>query len=426
MSEPLQPVHITIKQFGVADGTERHVELTVAADRTLNELFAALAPEHRAARGLTWRFQIGERVLDWGATIGALRTEYAATRHHPDGVLWLDLLYFAERPIGNDFTLRPPGSAPVYGSRSSESVLPTLPDVALPPAPGAAPPAEEEFDLPEPPTGTFPSLGAPPPPARAAPPARPASRRPPAAPPPPADEDSGVFAAPDRAAPLPSKAKRKAAGASQQKASPAERRATVRYYTRMNPDRMFPLLVILSAEEIQEVVKAKVKQAASETFKVEEGSVVEIEPVLPGCDCYPPRLPIAVESGPTTATLWVVPRVLGRIQGARVLIRQGDRVLAEVPLDIKVAKQTLAVVCGLMSLAAPYLTMGLKSLKLDYESQKADGFSLYQKAGNWLAENVRPEWIGLGFLGLAVVLYFLMRPRRRDVFWDVNLKPVDK
>ena len=207
------------------------------------------------------------------------------------------------------------------------------------------------------------------------------------------------------------------------KRSSTERRATVRYYTRMNPDRMFPLLVILSAKEIEEVVKAKVKQAVSESFKVEEGSHVEIEPVLPGCDVYPPKHTLTVDDKDrVTESFWVVPRVLGRVHGARILIRQGERVLAEVKLDVKVAKQTLAVACGLLSLAAPYLTMGLKSLKLDYESQKADGFPLYQQAGNWVAENLRPEWLGLGFLGLALVLYLWMRPRRRDVFWDVNLK----
>ena len=218
----------------------------------------------------------------------------------------------------------------------------------------------------------------------------------------------------------------RARGASGKAKAPApltERRATVRYYTRMNPDRMFPLLVILSAKEIEEVVKKAVKQAVSEAFRVAEGSVVEIEPVLPGCDCYPPRHTLAVESkDAVTEAFWVVPRVLGRVHGARVLIRQGDRVLAEVPLDIKVAKQTLAVVCGLLSLTAPYLTMGLKSLQLDYESQKADGFPLYQRAGSWVAENLRPEWLGLGFLGLAFLLYLWMRPRRRDVFWDVNVK----
>lgn len=435
MSEPaLQPVHVTIKQFGVTDGTEQHIELTVAADRTLGELFAAIAPEHRSARGLTWRFQIGERSLDWSVRLDTLLGEYANGRHYQNGVLWLDLWYFADRPVGTDFTLRTPGSAPAYGPRSTESNLPTLPDLALPPADapfGAGPPG-----APAPPPGSvLPPVALPPRAGAPRPAAVPAPLPPaPEAAPDEDDLDEGEERA-DHPPPMRSargaKAKRKApewadmapAGRSAQKAPPTERRATVRYYTRMNPDRMFPLLVILSEQQVQEVVKARVGQASSEAFKVEEGSVVEVEPVLPGCDCYPARLPLAVEAKePSTATIWVVPKVLGRVQGARVLIRQGGRILAEVPLDVKVSKQTLAVACGLMSLAAPYLTMGLKSLKLDYESQKAGGFPVYQQVGSWLADNLRPEWIGLGFLGLAVVLYFLMRPKKRDVFWDVSLR----
>ena len=277
-----------------------------------------------------------------------------------------------------------------------------------------------------PPTASIPPSGAVPP-SRAARPAAPAAE---AA----ADFESGtvrdepaprldrVQTAPAFAPPPMAKQRARASG-ELMTASPTERRATVRYYSRMNPDRMFPLLVVLSAQQIQEIVKAKVKQAVSETFRVAEGTTVEIEPVLPGCDVYPPRHSLAVGvDDVATETFWVVPRVIGRVHGARVLVRQGDRVLAAVPLEVKVSRQTLAVACGLMSLAAPYLTMGLKSLKLDYDSQKADGFPLYQQAGTWVAENVRPEWLGLGFLGLALLLYLWMRPRRRNVFWDVSLK----
>lgn len=235
-----------------------------------------------------------------------------------------------------------------------------------------------------------------------------------------ADEDDDRTRRKYERASLPPAGKAKMTSA---KARRTQRRATVRYYTRMNPERMFPLLVILSAEEVAEIVKAKVKQAQSAAFEVEEGSAVEVEPVLPGCDCYPPRSTLTVDAdGATSATIWVVPRVLGRVHGARVVIRQGAAVLAEVPLDVKVAKQTLAVACGLASLAAPYLTMGLKSLKLDYASQKEDGFPLYQQAGSWVAENLRPEWLGLGFLGLAFLLYLWMRPRKRDVFWSISPK----
>lgn len=202
------------------------------------------------------------------------------------------------------------------------------------------------------------------------------------------------------------------------------RRATVRYYSRMNPERMFPLLVVLSAEEIEQVVKKAVKQAESAGFKVEVGTPLVVEPVLPGCDCYPPAETLTADPQPVTATFWVVPRVLGRVQGARVVLRQNGRVLSEVPLDVKVSRQTAAVVLGLLGLFAPYLTIALKAARLDFESQQQDGFPVYRMAGAWCADNVRPEWLGFGLLGLAVLSYFWARPKRRDVFWDVTPRPV--
>lgn len=201
------------------------------------------------------------------------------------------------------------------------------------------------------------------------------------------------------------------------------RRATIRYYARMNPERMFPLLVVLSAEQIREVVKRAVKQAESAGFQVRTDSAVEVEPILPGCDCYPPRdtLPVATEA--VTATFWVVPHVLRRVEGARVVVRQNGAVLANVPLDVRVSKQTLAVACGLLGLVAPYLSMGLKSLRLDPATQKEEGFALYKQVGFWLLDRLTPEMIGFGLLGLAAAFYLAMRPKQRDVFWDLDPKP---
>lgn len=382
---PIQTVRVHLVSIRSA-----HVpptDLNIDPATMLHELLALLVRQGHVPPDADWAFRADDVVFQLTDTIRAVldRCGPAAT---PNGVLQLFLFDRA--------TLTP-----------------------LPPASGSHAPGS--FSLPQPA-----GRAAPPPPA------------------PPAAAPSAARDADDKAAPqarreIP-RGERPANAASKRKSSERRRlnetadgvalqgrsttrRATVRYYSRMNPDRMFPLLVILSKEEVAEIVKAKVKQAQSEAFQVEEGSVVEVEPVLPGCDCYPPRHALTVDAdGTTSATIWVVPRVLGRVQGARVLIRQGTTVLAEVPLDVRVAKQTLAVACGLLSLAAPYMTMGLKSLKLDYESQKADGFPLYQRAGSWVAENLRPEWLGLGFLALAFLLYLWMRPRRRDVFWDVNPK----
>jgi hypothetical protein len=379
---PAQPVRITIRQWAIPHAALDVRNLTIDPASTLRELLALLALSLLYPRIANWTFRIGDRELALSDRIGDLCQAHRGSAYR-DGVLSLDLFYTDSSTSGAPTPASaPPAEAPAWGGGGDFE--PALPEARE---------EEEEAEVKE-----DRSFGVPAP----------------AAGPPPSDEAQRRERAEVRKSP--------AGGYAGDEKPQTERRATVRYYTRMNPDRMFPLLVILSAKQIEEVKKA-VKQAVSASFAVAEGSTVEIEPVLPGCDCYPPRHTLAVEAkDAVTETFWVVPRVLGRVHGARVLVRQGDRVLAEVPLDVKVSRQTLAVVCALASLAAPYLTMGLKSLNLDYESQKADGFPLYQQVGTWIAVNLRPEWLGLGFLGLAFLLYLWMRPRRRDVFWDVNVK----
>ncbi len=200
---------------------------------------------------------------------------------------------------------------------------------------------------------------------------------------------------------------------------PVERQATVRYYERMHPDRLFPLLVVLSPKAIQAVVKRGLAQAQSGRFRVEAGSVVEVEPVLPGCACYPPKEQVPVADGDARATFWVAPHVLGKLSNARVLVRQEGRVLAEVPLDIRVGKQTLAVLLGALSLVLPFALLLLKHYRLDFESQLNDGFGVYAQVANWAMHRLTPEALAAGLVLAAVAAFFWLRPRRRDVFWDV-------
>lgn len=201
-----------------------------------------------------------------------------------------------------------------------------------------------------------------------------------------------------------------------------ERRATVRYYERMHPERLFPLLVVLSKEHIAKALKKSVAQAESESFAVAVGSQVEIEPVLPGCACYPPKDLVNVGSGEVTTTFWVAPQVVGSIRNARVVLRQEGRILAMVPLRIRVAKQAITVACGLMSLVLPLVLMVLKSYRLDLESQMEDGFGLYAGVASWLLLRLTPEGIGIACLLAALVLYVWLRPRPRDVFWDIRTR----
>src|SRR5262249_22843833 len=148
-----------------------------------------------------------------------------------------------------------------------------------------------------------------------------------------------------------------------------ERQATLRYYERLNPERMFPLPGVRSKKEIQEVVKRGVAQAQSQRFQVELDSLVEVEPVLPGCNCFPPKEQVVIGKEMVTVTFWVVPHVLGKVNHARVIVRQEGRILAEVPLEMRVAKQTLTLLLSGLSLVLPLVLMVLRHFHLDFESQ---------------------------------------------------------
>jgi hypothetical protein len=228
------------------------------------------------------------------------------------------------------------------------------------------------------------------------------------------DEEAPTMAA---RAEMPSR--RRAPG---QAAGSVERRATVRYYERMNPERLYPLLVVLSKAEIEKVAQANVGQKQSKSFQVQAGSVVEIEPILPGCDCYPQRVQATVTGGEVRAEFWVAPRVLGTIQAARVIVRQEGKTLAEVPLEARVTRQIVTWIMAGLSCVLPFLLLILKHFRLDFDSQREQGYGVYAQLAGWVVASLTPEWLTVLLLVATLALYFLMRPRQRDLFWDI--KPV--
>jgi hypothetical protein len=197
-----------------------------------------------------------------------------------------------------------------------------------------------------------------------------------------------------------------------------ERQATIRYYHRMSPERMFPLLVVISRKAILEVVKRHVVQKQSQKFKVELGSEVEVEPILPGCDCFPPRETVKIGKAESTARFWVVPRVLGEVMHARVVVRQNGVVLAEVPLEMCVVKQTLTLFVGALNFCVPFVSMLLKQSQLSLAGDGGTG--LVAALAGWMLLVLSPEVLAGVLLAATVGLYFWLRPRQRDVFWDIQ------
>lgn len=199
-----------------------------------------------------------------------------------------------------------------------------------------------------------------------------------------------------------------------------DRHTTVRHYSRMNPQRVYPLLVVISERSVLEVVQAGVVQAQSRKFRVELGSDVEIEPILPGCACYPEKQTVRVGAGEAIATFHVSPQAFGSLPGARVVVRQGVHVLAEVPLRMKVVQHTLTRIMGLATLVLPAGQALLKHYGFDFESLLQNGLGDHAALGQEILDFLSPLRLALILAALTLLLYLWFRPRRRNVFFDLS------
>ncbi|MCE9564721.1 MAG: hypothetical protein K8U57_22030 [Planctomycetes bacterium] len=203
--------------------------------------------------------------------------------------------------------------------------------------------------------------------------------------------------------------------------STTERRATVRYYSRMNPDRVFPLLVMLTRHEVEEVIKKYVEQKATGPLTISKDVPIEIEPVLPGCQCHPPKVTTLLGASDDVFTFHIVPHVLGEVTGARVLIRQDHKMLAEIAVDMRVVQRTLVVASGLSTFVVPAASAAMKHFGLDFTPK--DGRSPYLAVLNFLFGEVSPVVLTLALAAVTAGLYWYTRPKGRDVFFDISTKP---
>jgi twitching motility protein PilT len=208
--------------------------------------------------------------------------------------------------------------------------------------------------------------------------------------------------------------------AKQESRPTVRRRATVRYYTRMYPNRLYRLLVVLSAEEVRKLVEHEVAQAiSSEAFTVRERVPIEVVPVLPGCKVYPVRREVTVSGDRSAEARFQVMALAqgGQLEDACVVIRQGGRELARVSLAVRVGKPTLAYGLAAASLVVPAV---LKYLQLDLEAQAGAQFSGYLQLLNQVL--ALPWWLWTGPLLLAAAVAAWWCWPREDVFWNVELQ----
>jgi hypothetical protein len=200
-----------------------------------------------------------------------------------------------------------------------------------------------------------------------------------------------------------------------------KRHATVRYFRRMNPDVLYPLMVLITSKAIEDVKADRLGQRSVAGLTINTDDPVEIEPLLPGCDCVPPRLVARLEAGDLSAVFRILPRAVGRLEGATVMIRQNHTVIAEIPLEMRVSRKLWAILLGVATFVLPAISALLKHFGLDFETQAGQGFDLYLAVARVVFDQLSPSVL-TAVLGLCTgLVWWSCRPRAEDVFWDLGV-----
>jgi hypothetical protein len=186
------------------------------------------------------------------------------------------------------------------------------------------------------------------------------------------------------------------------------RRASVRWYSRMNLQRMFPLVVLLAKARMKQVTVEDVGHAvATKMVAVPESNpYVLVRPVLPGCLVFPPEQRVDISPDEVPVRFQVVPQLLGEVKDARIEIYHHDRLLVQIPVEAEVVTQTAARVASVASVIWPFLSSVLKG-----EGQTAVQGSLMQYIGEALRRPYAMESGIAALLAAAFVLYLANRPR---------------
>lgn len=202
---------------------------------------------------------------------------------------------------------------------------------------------------------------------------------------------------------------------------PVTRQSAVRYFSKMNPERVYPLLVTITERRVEKARIVGVRQATGAEFQMQLAVPIEIEPIIPGCECYPQRITAIAGKGDLSARFHVVPSALGRIDGATVVIRQSHAILSQVPLEVTVIPQTHAIMSAAMTFAAPSLSAAMDHFGLDFEALPGQG-NLYLSAAHLLFDQISPLTLTLALGGVTAALAWHAWPRSKEVFWEVQAR----
>lgn len=139
--------------------------------------------------------------------------------------------------------------------------------------------------------------------------------------------------------PLPAKGKPAKSVADARGSMKPQARVSARFYKRMQPQRVYPLVVQLRKEDG--------RTPAGET------APVVIRPFIPGAQVMPARCQLDTNQAKMETTFYVTPLALGRFPGARLEVYQDGNLLQNISVSMKCVRQRLTWVLLALTFLIP-------------------------------------------------------------------------
>jgi hypothetical protein len=185
----------------------------------------------------------------------------------------------------------------------------------------------------------------------------------------------------------------------------------------MNPDRNFPLSVVLSGRQIRIVGGSGlgITLGAKEIVLDSADPVLRIEPWFPGCLISPPQADVHCSQETTVCRFWITPLVCDDLAEACVTIRCRGQVVETLATPSKVVTRTTAKVLATLGLVTPVASKTLSVAGWDPDELLRESLPY---VADWV-DRVGFVQSGLlltgGLLLAAVAYYYFTRPLMSEV-----------
>ncbi|MGE0430678.1 MAG: hypothetical protein AB7K09_05050 [Planctomycetota bacterium] len=207
------------------------------------------------------------------------------------------------------------------------------------------------------------------------------------------------------------------AGSNMELVEVIRRMATVRYFSQMNPGRVFPLSVKFTKEKLQEWhTKAVSQVTGDEAIAVRaDDPFLTVRPNFPGCHVSPAELTIDISAEETSAVFSVSPYAEGHMTDACVEMVYHDEIVQTIRTPMRIATQRLARMAATMSFLSPAYFMGLQAAGLDMTTQAKQGFPLLASVSSAVGGLTNLGLIcGAVMLIAAGVFFWMKKPKASD------------